>query len=232
VQTNPVANDLDRLARTARRVLADGEQMTLLINGVGRLCPGNPMVTLHDRNGQPTFLCEPGSPVAAAARRGCAAVLTIDVREPGGTVVSLILGGLLEVIGVDLIDDVPVDLVALPPEQVMVEYDEPDCTAISQFTVPSELYLRVEPGLRPADIAPIVEHTNTGHQAELREWVRRHHDRPEYTVAGAELVSLDERGASIHWVDSTGGHITTITFARPASTITEMVVLLRGELTA
>jgi hypothetical protein len=232
MQTDPIANDIHRLARTARRVLADGEQMTLLINGVGRLCPGHPMVTLHDRDGRPTFLCEPGSPVAAAARRGCAAVLTIDVREPDGTVVSLILGGLLSVIGVDVVDDVSVDLVALPPDQVIVEYDEPGCPTISQFAVPRELYLQVEPGLRPADIAPILKHTNLGHQQELCDFLGRHHDRPDDTIAGAEMVSLDESGTRIHWVDQAGGHVTTITFARPAGTITEMVALLRSELTA
>jgi hypothetical protein len=261
VRTQPPPSDLDHLARTARRLLADGQEMTLLINGISGRRPANPtvtspepVVTLHERDGRPSFLCEPGSPVTLAAHEGRSALLTVEGRAADGQPIALFVTGSLSSSGVDVVDDVSVDIVALPPRRVLLEYAAHADQPRRQYEIPPQVYERAEPGLRPADIAPIVAHINAGHQSELCHFLARHnvqhdarqdsqhdvqhdarqdsqnYDHPESDIAGADLVGLDEIGATINWVDIEGAHTTAITFARPAASIRELAALLRREL--
>jgi len=231
---SPSANDLEELARTARRTLSDAGQVTLLISGgsgpLASVAPTTPAVCLHERNGLPTFLCEPGAAVAAAGRDGRRALLTVEVREPAGRTVSLLLVGTLSVLGVDIIDETVVDIVALTPDRVVVECDTPANPTITQHEVPVELFARTEPGLRTADLTPIIEHTNAAHQSELCAYLARRHGLDIDEIGGAEIARLDERGAVIHWVADTGANTSTIAFADPAPTVRELADRLRREL--
>jgi hypothetical protein len=134
--------DLPQLALQARTALADADAVTLLIEGVGSVPTRSPTVLLHDNDGQPTFLCDPGSPVTPAARRGCAATLSVVVRDPTLQLTVLVCGRLTR-LGVEEVDGVQVEVVGLEPDQV--EGDDPGKPNVLQYRVPLELYRRATP---------------------------------------------------------------------------------------
>jgi hypothetical protein len=133
-------SELPALARRARALLADALDATLLIHEVGRLSAGGPSVVLHDRDGLPTFFCDPGSVVARAAHRRRYAILTVS-DSAGGGAESVMLGGSLAHIGVEWVDGVGVDIVTLTPELVTLQRSVPDRVPWPQIEVPVELFL-------------------------------------------------------------------------------------------
>jgi hypothetical protein len=223
--------DLPELARRARAALAEAHSVTLLIQGIGRNAVNAPTVVLHDKNGDPTFLCEAGSPVTPAARRGCPALLSIALDGADGNL-SVLLCGRLVRLGVERVDGVPVDIVGLEPERVLVECDDPEQAAVVQYCVPLELYRDAAPDPLVDCAARIVAHTNESHQAQLRQCVARRMRVPVGEIAGVTLAELGPDAALLQWVDAQGSHTMRLRFPARATKPDELAGLLRMRLAA
>jgi Protein of unknown function (DUF2470) len=221
--------DLPQLALQARTALADARSVTLLIEGVGRVPANSASVLLHDNDGLPTFLCDPGSPVTPAARRGCAAMLSVPVRDHRQQLTVLVCGRLAR-LGAEEVDGVQVDVVGLEPDQVVVECDDPSRPNVLQYCVPLELYRRATPDPLVGCAARIIQHTNESHQDDLRRCVALRMGVCVDEIAGVTLAALDADGARLQWVDGAGSHTLRLGFPLRATTPPQLAGLLRMQL--
>jgi hypothetical protein len=226
--------DLNDLALRARTALAEARTVTLSIQGGGRVPADAPNVLLHDNNGEPTFLCDPGSPVTPAAQEGASAQLSIvgridRARELDGF--TVIVSGRLARVGVYRVDGVPVDVIRLLPDAITVAEEPADDTRLRHFVVPLHLYRRAVPSTLPGCAARLVRHANRAHQHQLRSYVAHRVARAVDDVAGVTLAELGPYGADLHWVGSDGAHTLPVAFSAPARTPGELARRLRAELT-
>lgn len=218
--------DLADLALRARTALADARTVTLLIQGVGRVTADSPTVLLHDKEGLPMFLCEPGSPVSPAARRGCAAMLSVAAPRVADDDLTVLVCGQLCRQGAEDVDGVLVDVIALQLRTVVVELDEGG-HGIVQYEVPLELYRRATPDTMRCYAARILHHTNDAHQTQLRRCVARRNGMLFDHVLAASLAAVDALGAQLHWVGEEGAHTMSLRFPRPARDAADLAAMLR-----
>jgi hypothetical protein len=216
------------LARRARNIVAGAHEATLLLYDAWHAGPEKTTVYLHEADGRPAFWCPPGSAVAGAAERACAALLRVSTADQPGAVVTL--AGLLATAGPGQLGGQEMTIVILKPGQVLIEYrtgGNPDCT---RYEVPPGLYADAAPDPLAACGAHLAQHTNAAHQGELRDFVATRQGIPAGTIAGAKLSSLDRYGAQVTWVDLTGAQSMTIRFPWEARSAGELARLLRDQL--
>lgn len=215
--TDPAA-----LAMQARTALATTGSATLMISGIGRLSDADPVTLLEDEAGVPTLLCEPGSRVGAAV--GNTAILTVPGRA-GGTVAIF---GRLERVGIQVVDETPVDVAALRPGRVAIE--QPTDAGTRHVDVPVEQYLAADWDQLCSRAARLVRHANGCHEAQLRHCVARRVEISPTSIAVASLTWLDPTGAEVQWVDGEGSHLLWLPFASTATTADELTRLLNSQL--
>jgi hypothetical protein len=222
--------DLTELARRARAVMSDARAITLMIGGVGRICPADPAVLLHDRDGHPTFLCQSGSPVTPAATRRCPAVLSVIGCDESGTALSVTVTGRLARLGTEDRAEELVDVVGLTPAAVWVEEDDPAMHHVLQRAVPLDLYASAAPDALGRWARRMTTHAAQAHQGQLRTFVAVKIGVPIGAVAGVTMTALGAFGAQLQWVDAAGSHCLELTFDQPAHTPAELAERLRSAL--
>ncbi len=233
--------DTVTLVRLARRTLAEPDRATLLVQGVGAVGEIDGSVVLHDGGGQPTFFCDAGSPLAVPASLGAAAILTLtSEREPG----EVVFAGALDHVGVEVVDGLFVDVIALHLNAVIVESEPADAPLCQQRLELAEYFAHEAGGAagtvggRQGERAcrhrdergHLLRHLNDDHAADLRDYVRRR--RPGRSVASAALSAADDRGATLSWIDEFGAHRTRLDFPREAPCLEHWRTELHQMLTA
>lgn len=234
------AERVPALARLARQALREGWAPTLLIAGRGWLAPGESQPLLRDDQGRPTFLCAPASSLPGAD--GSSALLTLTAPEPRPERVTVFFAGRLT----RLQHQRPgVVLVALPPDQIVVELEHPGRGPVVQHVLPVSAYWNAhEPVAEPAGdgrtgptdpiaraAAEIVEHTNDYHGDLLCAYAAERTGSPRAVIAAATLTDLTAGGAGLTWIDATGAHHAPIRFPATASCPAELAAMLRDQLT-
>jgi hypothetical protein len=194
---DPRSLDARSLAQLARDVLAAATEVTLLMTGPVRASES--AILLHDEDGTPHLWCERGSVVAAAARLRQPAVLTVVSRQrlgsPSGRSgpLTLALAGRLTHVRSSSVTGQLIDVVALAPVRVAIDVGrEPN---VETYTVPLAAYATATPDPITAYAARAVNHTNTCHHRELRQYVSERFGLPTEVIAGAMLAHLDRYGA-------------------------------------
>ena len=247
-------NDPRSLAQVARDLLAAATEVTLLMTGPVRA--SERAVLLHDEDGTPHLWCERGSVVAAAARLRQPAVLTVvsrrrfgfasvqegleqssrdraDVLETDrslGGPMTLALAGRLTYVRSSTITGQLIDIVALGPARVAIDVGRDP--HVDTYIVPLAAYAAATPDPITGYAARAVNHANTCHHRELRQYVSDRFGMPTEVIAGAMLAHLDRHGAIVRWVDAAGAHTATMPFGSPATCAPDMAAKLRAHLTA
>ncbi|MCW2527623.1 MAG: hypothetical protein JWM76_2483 [Pseudonocardiales bacterium] len=223
------------LARLARQTLAEADEVTMVIHGIGRFGsddPGAPAVVMREIDGRATFTCEADSLLARCAGRP--ALLSVPGTTPA---VTLVLSGRLELAPPDPDacarhrPDPGTVSVVLAATRVVLERQDVAGAPLTQHEVMLGLYRCAETPAFTAYAQSIVEHTNSSHELQLREYAAHISGQSVHAIAGASLASLDRSGARLHWIDMTGAQIEAIVFDHPARTPSALASLLREELT-
>lgn len=201
--------DDDVLAERARTTLAAADVATV----VG---PTPTRVAVRDRDGEPE-LTEVPDALREQIGRGRRTTVVVSPRLDDG--VWLVLDGRL--VERD-------DAVVLAVEAVWV-----GCPHGHGHARPLDLdaYATAVPDALRAAMPRLVEHTNAGHGAELRELARRKLAVPEGDVAAASLCDLDAGGVTLRVVDLDGVTDLRLPFVRAALAPCELLGLLRLALT-
>jgi hypothetical protein len=230
------------LARLARQTLAEADEVTLVIHGIGRFgsdASDRPALMMRDVDGRPTFTCEADSLLARCAGRP--ALLSVPGATHGpddaSRPVTLVLSGRLELLPAEpdacarhRADPGTVSVV-LAATRVVLERQDVAGAPLTQHEIMLGLYRCAETPAFTAYAKSIVEHTNTSHEQRLREYAANISGQSVHAIAGASLASLDRTGAQLHWIDMAGAHTDAIGFDHPARTPSALAFLLRAELT-
>lgn len=215
--------DVHDLARYARGALIDAAQVTLMVYGVESPPMRAPQIVMREHDGQPTFLCESGSPIVTAARAGRPALLAVPTCDSEGADLTATFAGRLRPVRVERANGVPVDVVVLVLITVFVEQVGGRRVDKVRHEIPLDVYENAEPETsleRYADHAST--HVNGCHQDDLRRFVAASQGITLDSVAGACLTGLDAYGGDLHWVDAVGAHTMAIRFTEPARTTKQL----------
>ena len=160
-------NDSRSVARLARDVLAAATEATLFMTQSVRAA--EPAGLLHDDDGTPRLWCPRGSSVAAAARLGQPAILTVPSHRRTGAPVTLALAGRLRYLTSNSHSGQLVDVVALTPVRVTIEVGrEPN---VRTHLVGLDAFAQTAPDPIAGYAARALAHTNTCHHRELRTYI-------------------------------------------------------------
>ncbi|WP_127480609.1 hypothetical protein [Nocardioides pantholopis] len=217
-------------AAEARSILACPASVTLMVpgrSGVG----AEDGLGLQDAQGTPTFLCVPGSGLAAAVGRE--AVVTVrsglgpSASKERAAVVTIT--GRLEVTGNDTCECCaePRLFVSVVPRTVAL-CSGPD--AAERTHVPLAEYAAAGHALNRGFLQRSSEHANDCHQDQLRRSVSAATGTPVGEVLGVAVSDLRPGRVTLSWVDPQGAHRSVLTFPRTARTPAELGDLLRREL--
>jgi hypothetical protein len=228
--------DLNDLAVQAREALDGARCATLLVDGYGTGTGRglDESVTLHEHGGVPTLFCAADSALTRAAREGARAMLRVQLPVDDGPLTTVILIGGLELTRTERVDGVAVSVLTLVPATVLLERDHGAGRPLAQIEIPVRLYLRCGSEDGGQDMAQAVRrvraHLNQAHQAQLRCFVAAHEGLRPGDVAGAELVTLTDEGALVHWVGREGAGSIELRFPARVRSSRELAVALRGQL--
>jgi hypothetical protein len=228
--------DLNDLAVQAREALDDARSATLLVDGYG-LGAGSgrdESITLHGHGGVPTLFCPASSPLTRAAREGARAILRVQLPVDGGPLTTVTLIGELGLARTEWTDGVAVGVLTLTPATVLLERDHGAGRPLAQVEIPVRLYLQGGSEGGGQDMAQTVRHVrahlNRAHQAQLRAFVAAHEGLRPGDVAGAQLATLTDVGATVHWVGREGAGAIELRFPARARSSRELAVALRERL--
>jgi hypothetical protein len=232
--------DPARLAADARSIFACPDTVSLVVEGEARAIDDGGL-GLTETDGTPTFVCQPDSPVARAARVQSSALLTVTsgLGAPGGLerTDTLVLAGRLEEAGVEhcaCCDDVR-QLVTLRLNFVVLTkaaLRSGPCGREEQFRIPLQMFCSREHQLNRGHLQRIVQHANDVHHDELRNAVSHATRTRPGDLLAVQLTHLTPSSVEVAWVDLDGAHRGRIDFPRAARDVDELGNLLRRSLHA
>lgn len=226
-----------RLAAAARSILACPSSVHLVVDGVEDVLAGTDELGMQDLGGRPTFSCAPGTDLAHASARGARALLTLHsgLGSSGSPDrdATLTLAGTLHTNAredCDCCGQVR-DVVTMRLTFALLARSG-EGRREQQRRVPLDDFGSPTLELNRGYLQRSVEHANRCHQVDLRQAVATTTGTRISQVVGVTLVDLRPHSVEVQWVDLTGSHTRTLTFARPAAGADELGELLLRELHA
>ncbi|MBM9460309.1 hypothetical protein JK386_10380 [Nocardioides sp. zg-536] len=230
--------DSHRLAAAARSILACPADLTLRLDGVSDPASLDGQVELQDHAGHPILSCAPDSPLALAAHRNAAAVLTVHsgLGRPGTADrdATLTLSGHLEITGLEECSCCTAVRLRVTLHLDLAVLSRPGAAAgpVSGIGVPLAAFTSPAHDLNRGLLQRSAEHTDLCHQAELRRAVSARTATPLRDVIGVHVADLRPDGLLLRWVDRTGAHESVVPFGRRAADAADLGDLLRDALHA
>lgn len=102
--------------------------------------------------------------------------------------------------------------------------------ALRRHVVSLDDYAMAEPDLVSAHSPRITEHLNHAHTAQLRHAAAHLLGKTTDGIIGARLADLDAHGVELWGIDDAGAHCIRLVFERPASSVEDLVDVLRAAL--
>ena len=225
-----------QVAAAARSILACPSSVHLVVDGVDDVLAGGDELGMQDLGGRPTFSCVPDTDLAHAAARGTRALLTLHsglgASGSADRAATLTLAGTLHTSAREDCDCCGQVRDVLTMRLTFALLARTGGTPKQQHRVPLADFSAPELELNRGYLQRSVEHANRCHQEELRQAVATTTGVGLSQVVGVTLADLRPDRVEVQWVDPTGSHARTLTFARPAADADELGELLRTELHA